>query len=49
VGPDVQRAQLWLPAGSLGPAGVAQAQAYVADGHRFVVDIDLAKFFDFAS
>jgi len=25
---------------------VAQAQAYVADGHRFVVDIDLAKFFD---
>jgi RNA-directed DNA polymerase len=28
---------------------VAQAQAYVADGHRFVVDIDLAKFFDFAS
>lgn len=25
---------------------VAQAQAYVADGHRFVVDIDLARFFD---
>ena len=25
---------------------VAQAQAYVAQGHRFVVDIDLAKFFD---
>src|SRR3954471_16341525 len=25
---------------------VAQAQAYVAEGHRFVVDIDLAKFFD---
>ena len=25
---------------------MAQAQAYVADGHRFVVDIDLAKFFD---
>jgi RNA-directed DNA polymerase len=25
---------------------VAQAQAYVADGYRFVVDIDLAKFFD---
>src|SRR6516165_3144325 len=25
---------------------VAQAQAYVIDGYRFVVDIDLAKFFD---
>ena len=25
---------------------VAQAQAYVADGYQFVVDIDLAKFFD---
>jgi RNA-directed DNA polymerase len=25
---------------------VAQAQAYVTDGYRFVVDIDLAKFFD---
>jgi RNA-directed DNA polymerase len=28
---------------------VAQAQAYVTDGYRFVVDIDLAKFFDHAS
>jgi RNA-directed DNA polymerase len=25
---------------------VAQAQAYVAEGYRFVVDLDLAKFFD---
>jgi len=25
---------------------MAQAQAYVIDGYRFVVDIDLAKFFD---
>jgi len=25
---------------------VEQAQAYVTDGYRFVVDIDLAKFFD---
>jgi len=25
---------------------VAQAQAYAIEGHRFVVDIDLAKFFD---
>ena len=25
---------------------VAQAQAYVVEGYRFVVDIDLAKFFD---
>ena len=25
---------------------VAQAQAYVTEGYRFVVDIDLAKFFD---
>jgi RNA-directed DNA polymerase len=25
---------------------VAQAQAYVINGYRFVVDIDLAKFFD---
>src|ERR1700730_2572077 len=25
---------------------VAQAQAYVTDGYRFVVDIDLARFFD---
>src|SRR3954453_2813363 len=28
---------------------VAQAQAYVAEGHRFVVDIDLAKFLDAVS
>src|SRR6185369_17823821 len=27
---------------------VVQAQAYVIDGYRFVVDIDLAKFFDHA-
>ena len=25
---------------------VAQAQAYIIEGYRFVVDIDLAKFFD---
>ena len=25
---------------------VAQAQSYVAEGHEFVVDIDLEKFFD---
>ena len=25
---------------------VAQAQTYIADGHGFVVDIDLEKFFD---
>ena len=25
---------------------VAQAQAYVIDGYQFVVDFDLAKFFD---
>ena len=25
---------------------VAQAQAYVTEGHHFVVDLDLAKFFD---
>jgi len=25
---------------------VAQAQAYLVEGYRFVVDIDLAKFFD---
>jgi RNA-directed DNA polymerase len=28
---------------------VAQAQAYVIEGHRFVVDIDLAKFLEAAS
>jgi RNA-directed DNA polymerase len=27
---------------------VAQAQAYVIEGHHFVVDLDLAKFFDHA-
>jgi RNA-directed DNA polymerase len=25
---------------------VAQAQAYIIEGYRFIVDIDLAKFFD---
>jgi len=28
---------------------VAQAQAYVTEGHQFVVDIDLAKFLDTSS
>ena len=46
VGPDVQRAQLRLPAGQPAHQAVAQAQAYVIAGYQFVVDIDLAKFFD---
>ena len=33
-------------AGRSAQQAVAQAQAYVADGYQFVVDIDLAKFFD---
>ena len=34
------------PAGTLGPSGGAQAQRYVAEGYKVVVDIDLEKFFD---
>ena len=46
MGPDIQRAQLRLPAGCSAHQAVAQAEAYVIEGYRFVVDIDLAKFFD---
>jgi RNA-directed DNA polymerase len=44
VGRNVQRGKLWLPAGALG--AVEQAQAHAASGRTWVVDIDLAKFFD---
>ena len=46
VGPDVLRAQLRLPPGRSAHQAVARAQQYIADGYRWVVDIDLEKFFD---
>jgi hypothetical protein len=44
VGRNVQRGKLW-PGRSAHDA-VDQAQAYAASGRSWVVDIDLAKFFD---
>ena len=44
-----RRQFLRLAAGIAAPLAasrVAQAQSYVAEGHEFVVDIDLEKFFD---
>ena len=46
MGPDVLRAQLWIPTGTLGSSSSGQAQRYIAEGYNYVVDIDLEKFFD---
>ena len=46
LGPDLLRAQLRLPPGRSAHQAVAQAQAYIAQGYGYVVDIDLEKFFD---
>ena len=44
--PTFSRAQLRLPARRSAHQAVAQAQAYIAEGYSWVVDIDLEKFFD---
>jgi RNA-directed DNA polymerase len=47
MGPDLLRTQPWVPgrnARRIKP--VAKAQQYIAAGHRWVVDLDLEKFFD---
>ena len=49
VGPDVFRLQLRVPAGRSAHQAVAQAQQYIAEGHGWVVDLDLEKFLDTAS
>ena len=47
MGPDVFRSQLRVSAWTLGASGaVEQAQQYIAAGYRWVVDLDLEKFFD---
>jgi len=46
LGRNVLRDELRLPAGRSAHQAVEQAQAYIASGHGFVVDIDLEKFFD---
>ena len=44
--PDLQRAQLRLPAGATRARRGAGSAAYVQAGRRVVVDVDLEKFFD---
>ena len=46
VGPDVFRSQLRVSAWTLAHQAVAAAQQYIAAGYRWVVDLDLEKFFD---
>src|SRR6266436_5882656 len=46
VGPDIFRAQLRLPTGTLRPSGGGQAQRYIAAGYNVVVDLDLEKFLE---
>ena len=46
LGPDVLQTQLWLSSGRSAHQAVEQAQAYIAEGYQWVVDIDLEKFFD---
>jgi RNA-directed DNA polymerase len=46
VGPDVFRSQLRVSARALGASGGGAAQQYIAAGYRWVVDLDLEKFFD---
>ena len=46
MGPDVLRAQLRIPAGRSAHQAVAAAQRHIAEGCRWVVDMDLEKFFD---
>ena len=43
---DVLGRQLRLPSGAQRAAGGAQSAAYIREGKRWVVDIDLEKFFD---
>ena len=46
VGPDVFRAQLWIPSGTLSPSSRSPGASVRSDGYDVVVDIDLEKFFD---
>ena len=43
---DVLRAQLRLPTGAQRARRRVRAQRYIQEGRRWVVDVDLAKFFD---
>ncbi|WP_373653121.1 reverse transcriptase domain-containing protein [Schlesneria sp. DSM 10557] len=45
-GADILSAQLWVPTRSLGSPAVTAAQGFIAEGYRWVVDLDLEKFFD---
>jgi RNA-directed DNA polymerase len=46
MGPDVYRTQLRVPSWTVGASGGGTAQQYIAAGYRWVVDLDLEKFFD---
>ena len=46
VGSDVLGFKLRLPSGTLGASGRERAQGYIQAGYRWVVDLDLEKFFD---
>ena len=47
LGPDVLRAQLWVSARALGTSGGgSRRSSIIAAGYRWVVDLDLEKFFD---
>ena len=46
LGPHVFGTQLRFSPGRSAHQAVAQAQQYIAEGYRWVVDIDLEKFFD---
>ena len=46
MGPDILRTQPRVPAKRSAHQAVAKAQQYIATGHRWVVDLDLEKFFD---
>jgi len=46
VGPDVFRSQLRVRPARSAQQALETAQQYMTDGHRWVVDLDLEKFFD---
>jgi RNA-directed DNA polymerase len=46
LGPDVLRTQPRFPTGRSAQQAVHEAQQYIAEGYRWVVDLDLEKFFD---
>jgi RNA-directed DNA polymerase len=46
VGLDVFAIQLWISTRTLSASSGETTQRYIAEGYRFVVDLDLEKFFD---